>query len=674
MINRLPLGAPGIYELPPVPLRALTGVRMDVCAFVGVAPRGPARVPIIDPKHPESLGLGPGDRRRRSVATAVESLDECRRLYGGFEGPGLLPYAVASFFDQGGRRAYIVRIVHDYSRDHSPATAADLAANDAGVAAGDVPGVVRRSGGLLRLRARSEGAWGNRLRAVLSFHTRPLVFETATTGELTLAADVDLPAGTLLRLTFPGGARALRFVATVWEDWQPETGRRERHATFDHPTAAAPERAEIVEGALTLDDHDGRVEQHEGLGLSARHPRWMATVLCDESILAYPDPAWIEDDLVPDDPRLPSDPVRAVELSGGVDRYPDIVPEDFFDDEWVADDDERPADGVQALVEIEDVSLLVVPDLYSPAPLAPIEPVNDPGSMAGPTFEPCVPSAPAVDATPLVPGLDGLSLDPRLPADLRRIGALQQRLVDLAERLRSFIVLLDVPPGLHQRQILAWRAQFGSAFAAAYHPWLHVARPDDRRDALIRVNPAAVAAGIIAQREIAHGVPFGPANVIAASVVNVEDAVAPARHDELHQEAINVFLRERHGIRLTAGRTLSRDPDYRQLSVRRLMTMLCRVLEQQMQWMVFEPNTEELRNEVRHLVTSYLRQLFFANAFTGAREDEAFFVRCDEALNPRAVVDAGRLVAEIGVAPAEPMEFLVLTITREADGTVQVEG
>ena len=47
MTARLQLGAPGIYEIPPDPLRALTGARMDVCAFVGVAPRGPARPPTF---------------------------------------------------------------------------------------------------------------------------------------------------------------------------------------------------------------------------------------------------------------------------------------------------------------------------------------------------------------------------------------------------------------------------------------------------------------------------------------------------------------------------------------------------------------------------------------------------------------------------------------------------
>src|SRR5919107_314931 len=97
-------------------IHALTGVRMDVCAFVGVAPRGPARTPAFDaPWAPHPCGFdSPASSARFAVPVAVESWSEYARAFGQFEGPGLLPYAVAAFFENGGRRAYIVRIVHRY--------------------------------------------------------------------------------------------------------------------------------------------------------------------------------------------------------------------------------------------------------------------------------------------------------------------------------------------------------------------------------------------------------------------------------------------------------------------------------------------------------------------------------------------------------------------------------
>ena len=101
--------------------------------------------------------------------------------------------------------------------------------------------------------------------------------------------------------------------------------------------------------------------------------------------------------------------------------------------------------------------------------------------------------------------------------------------------------------------------------------------------------------------------------------------------------------------------------------------MIRRALEQQMQWAVFEPNNARLRSEMRRMVTGFLRRLYRAGAFRGATEEEAFFVQCDEALNPGSVIEAGQLVTHIGVAPSEPVEFIVLRLLRDGDGTLTLE-
>ncbi|HEX8391838.1 MAG TPA: phage tail sheath C-terminal domain-containing protein [Longimicrobium sp.] len=691
MRERLLLGAPGVYPVADDPVRALTGVRMDVAAFVGVAPRGPARLPAfqapwaVPPRGPANP-MAP----LRSVAVPVESWSAYRRLFGAFEGPGLLPYAVAAFFEQGGRRAYVVRVVHDYSADDPAAD--DPAADGYGTAQGTLAGVTRAgSGSAVVLRARNEGSWGNRLRATLSLHTRPLFFDAAlsTAAELVLPPDAPIPAGTLLRLWRDDGTAELRFVGGVRDAWRADSPVVERRAELDLPASAVPSRAEIVEASVAVTDlaEDGinRGELHEGMGLSARHPRWMAAVLYRDSALVHPHEDWIGDDLELDDPLLRPIPHPAgQQFTCGRDRYPHIVPEDFFD-EWVPGDEE-PRGGVHALVETDDVSILCVPDLFSPWPLASAESAEDVVSLAGPEFAPCVeldpppavevPELICADGQPALPdgsagALDGLALDP--VADVALIAGLQGRLVELAETLRQWVVLLDVPPGLTQRQALDWRARFGSAWAAAYHPWLRVARPDDAREPLVAVPPSAFAAGIVARREIAFGVPHGPANEIVVGAVSVLDRVSPRRHDELHGAAINVYLAERDGIRLTAARTLSRDPQWRQLSIRRLMTLLGRTLLQQMQWTVFEPNSARLRDELRRMLEAYLGQLFRANAFRGRTPDESFFVRCDAGLNTPRVVDEGKLLCHVGVAPAEPLEFIVLKLSRQGDGTLLME-
>jgi phage tail sheath protein FI len=69
----------------------------------------------------------------------------------------------------------------------------------------------------------------------------------------------------------------------------------------------------------------------------------------------------------------------------------------------------------------------------------------------------------------------------------------------------------------------------------------------------------------------------------------------------------------------------------------------------------------------------YLRRLFQAGAFKGATEEEAFFVNCDAVLNTPFTLERGQIIAEIGVAPAEPIEFIVLRLTRDGDGTLSIE-
>jgi phage tail sheath protein FI len=36
-------------------------------------------------------------------------------------------------------------------------------------------------------------------------------------------------------------------------------------------------------------------------------------------------------------------------------------------------------------------------------------------------------------------------------------------------------------------------------------------------------------------------------------------------------------------------------------------------------------------------------------------------------------MDNGQLIAEVGVAPAEPLEFIVLRLARDADGTLTLK-
>jgi hypothetical protein len=332
-------------------------------------------------------------------------------------------------------------------------------------------------------------------------------------------------------------------------------------------------------------------------------------------------------------------------------------------------DDSPPVHGVDRMSLVAEIGLLSVPDLLwsttVPRAVVDLVPPRRP-----PHFAPCVPDPPPVVYRTTPP--DMVRLDAR--TELAEVQRRQLHVVALAERQRRFVALLDVPERLPVRAVARWRASFDSSYAAAYHPWLGVVRPDDPTRQAVLVPPSAFAAGILADRERRLGIPWGPANELAAAAVIAAETLTDAVADELHLLDVDTFRVERDGFRLSSARTLSLDPDYRHLSVRRLMTMLRLVLERQAQWIVFEPHTELLRRALRRALIELLRDLFRGGAFAGTTEAESFFVRCDESLNPAWSQGLGRLVAEVGVAPSQPLEYLVLRISQDTDGVVGVEG
>jgi phage tail sheath protein FI len=316
-----------------------------------------------------------------------------------------------------------------------------------------------------------------------------------------------------------------------------------------------------------------------------------------------------------------------------------------------------------------EIGLLCVPDLQwrwqggsvDPEPVEPPDMCAPPWAQIAPPVHYALPPAPAA------------RLVASDPVQFGELLARQRRCVEVAELRRRFVVLLDVPGGLAAPDIARWRAMFDSSYAAAYHPWLGVTRVGGQPVTIVDVPPSAFAAGIVAARERRRGLPWGPANELAACAVRSAEVIGDELHDRLHLLGVNVFRAERDGFRLTAARTLSSDPDYLQLTVRRLMTMLALTLERQSQWLVFEPQTADLRDRLTHLVTQLLRGLHRQGAFAGDSEEESFFVRCDERTNPVSEQAAGRLLAEVGVAPAAPLEYLVLRITQDADGGLAVD-
>jgi phage tail sheath protein FI len=114
--------------------------------------------------------------------------------------------------------------------------------------------------------------------------------------------------------------------------------------------------------------------------------------------------------------------------------------------------------------------------------------------------------------------------------------------------------------------------------------------------------------------------------------------------------------------RVWGGRTLSSDPLWKYVNVRRLFIFLDPSIYRGTQWVVFEPNDEPLWARVRQAITGFLRMIWRAGALPGAKDDEAFFVKADRATMTDDDINNGRLIVEIGIAPVMPAEFVIFRI------------
>jgi uncharacterized protein len=212
-----------------------------------------------------------------------------------------------------------------------------------------------------------------------------------------------------------------------------------------------------------------------------------------------------------------------------------------------------------------------------------------------------------------------------------------------------------------------------SKYGAFYFPWVSLYDPFDRKK-LVNAPPSGHIAGIYARVDGTRGVHKPPAN----EVVNAAEGLAtPLTREELgvlNQCGVNcIRFFPRDGIKVWGARTLSSDPEWRYVNVRRLFNMVEETIGQGTRWVVFEPNDDSLKRAVIRDVSAFLRRLWRDGALVGRTEQEAFFVKCDAEVNPPEVVDAGQLICVIGMAPVKPAEFIIFRIGQHSGGVEQTE-
>lgn len=208
-------------------------------------------------------------------------------------------------------------------------------------------------------------------------------------------------------------------------------------------------------------------------------------------------------------------------------------------------------------------------------------------------------------------------------------------------------------------------------YGAVYVPHLMVRDPLEPAK-IVAVAPSGHLAGIYARTDVERGVFKAPANVAVRGALGLTQRLNDAEQGVLNPAGVNVirFMTGR-GVLVWGARTLTvSDPEWRYVPVRRLFIMMEGSIRRGTQWVVFEPNDERLWKSIRRDVSAFLMLLWRQGALQGATPDEAFFVKCDAETNPPEVIDAGRVVIEIGVAPVKPAEFVIFRIGQSSAETL----
>jgi phage tail sheath protein FI len=243
-----------------------------------------------------------------------------------------------------------------------------------------------------------------------------------------------------------------------------------------------------------------------------------------------------------------------------------------------------------------------------------------------------------------------------------------QILIGHAEKRRSYrIAVLDTPSGLSIEQVQALKGKIDSTYAALYYPWITIGNPVAATDPLqpteINVPPSGAVCGIYARTDVERGVWKAPANETVTGAIGLERDVRFGEQEILNPLGINcVRALPNRGIRVWGARTISSDPEWKYVNVRRYFLYLEASIDRGTQWAVFEPNGEALWANIRSTVSDFLYNEWVSGALLGTKPEEAFFVRCDRTTMTQNDLDNGRLVCLVGVAALKPAEFVIFRI------------
>jgi uncharacterized protein len=621
--------SPGVYvEEVSFRAKSIEGVPTSTTGMVGLAHFGPTY-----------YAGGPTSVEPRLVT----SYTEFERIYGGLERLQLsdapdrecyLAHAARAFFANGGKRLYVSRVF-------SP-----RAANNSGVAARTVP--IPGTAFVATWTARWPGAMGNVHVQTLVRRSKNLAVDfgtlyppedprsawgiQATRARAGAVVEI-IPNANAPGVAIPVGNTALDLnrLAVVQVDAE---GRQTFLGSGGDVPVNVGDWIALIELQVRVQVGPERIDVYDELAADPRQKRFLGRILQAQDPEDENAVAWLHMDdaleaaLKAPPSFLPARLAAALQgnasprLANGNDGQMPVVDgarDSFEGQEADPDHVEVKATGICALDEIDDIAIVAMPDAAA---------LEDP--------------------------------------DARFLG--MQRLVQHCESLHYRIAVVDGPRNASMTEIRSFRGRFDSKYAAMYHPWVEILDPTERAaqgapQRRILLPPSGFVTGIYARSDIERGVHKAPANEVVQGLTRFEININKGRQDVLNPEGINALrFFEGRGNRVWGARTMSSDPEWKYVNVRRLFIFVEHSIDKGSQWAVFEPNGPRLWANIRQMVEDFLLVLWRDGALLGDKPEDAYFVRCDRTTMTQNDLDNGRMICLVGIAPVKPAEFVIFRV------------
>jgi hypothetical protein len=464
-------------------------------------------------------------------------------------------------------------------------------------------------------------ATNNEIHALVSPVSGILVLATEDTGadaHVTIADDTDPAVAAALGITpgadEPGVAGGtIRYYVKHGNSWLDQTDTA-LDLTGWQATGSAPEGADLLTVNIIAADSDRNLVGYEDVGFDPLHPRWIGNVLTQ----------------LPTRRAEALQNLYAIDMGSGVSPFElrgGLFPSGATDrvvtlrggNDGGAPNPAAYATALEALEKIEDISIVAAPG----------------SSELG--------------------GSDAQGVMNALISHVERRGAYR-------------IAVLDAPSGSAISEARTVRSRIDSTRAALYYPFIVVSNPLAQPGAEnvpreIALPPSGFVCGIYARNDTERGVHKAPANEVVRGALRFETDINFAQQEVLNPLGINClrFFPGR-GYRVWGARTVSSDPEWKYVNIRRYFNYLERSIDRGTQWAVFEPNGERLWDNVRQTIADFLYNEWVSGALLGASPKEAYFVRCDRSTMTQNDLDNGRLICLIGVAALKPAEFVIFRI------------